>query len=186
MCFVAKAIGLHRQCVQDLTPAEIEERRRVFWAVFTLDKELSLVLGLAPCLPSYDCDVDFPQSASPSSLFRARFSQWMEKMYASLYSAAAAKKDQPTIERDIKQLETELQELEACDILKKSTDNTFLHCESRYIYHLGSVMILRPSKDEERNKRCVEEAYTCIEYLTQIPKSNTTIGGFMVLRRYAA
>ncbi len=181
---MAKTIGLHRHDTNTgLAVADVEERRRVFWALFTVDKELTFVLGLAPCLPSYDCDMPLPDAVSQYSLFRARFSQLTESIYVSLYSALAAKKSPEQMERDITQLETELHSLAECDALKYPSANDVLQCESQYLYCLGGIMILRRSGDKIRRERCTRDARKCINHLIQIRDSDTTIGGFMVLRR---
>lgn len=166
-----------------LAPEEIEEHRKVFWALFTVDKELSFVLGLTPCLPSYDCDTTLPEGLSQFSRFRARFSQVTESIYMALYSASTATKDEDRRERDIATLETELQELQECDALKYPAENSALQMESQYLYHLGLVMILRRSVDKTRFQRCIQEACQCISLLMRIRESDTTIGGYMVLRR---
>lgn len=183
-CYAAKAIGLHRNGFHlHLAPEEIEERRRVFWALFTIDKELSFVLGLTPCLPSYDCDMILPDAVSQFSRFRARFSQLTESIYMALYSASADIKNENQRERDVSMLEAELQELQECDALKHPSENSALQLESQYLYHLGLVMILRRSVDKARFKRCIQEACQCISLLMRIRESDTTIGGYMVLRR---
>lgn len=87
------------------------------------------------------------------------------------------------MERDITQLETELQSLAECDALKYHSETDVFQRESQYIYCLGGIMILRRSRDRARRERCAQEARKCVSHLIRIRDSDTTIGGFMVLRR---
>jgi len=58
---LAQRMGLHRRC-QDtgLSAAEIEERKRVFWVAYALDKDISLQTGQPPTQDDDDMDVEFP------------------------------------------------------------------------------------------------------------------------------
>lgn len=61
---IAYAIGLHRELRDNGNQnfIEIEERRRLFWALFSLDATLSLVMGRPPLISDLDIDVELPQS----------------------------------------------------------------------------------------------------------------------------
>jgi hypothetical protein len=58
---LAQRMGLHRRC-QDtgLSAAEIEERKRVFWVAYALDKDISLQTGQPPAQDDDNMDVEFP------------------------------------------------------------------------------------------------------------------------------
>lgn len=58
---LAQRMGLHRRC-QDtgLSAAEIEERKRVFWVAYALDKDISLQTGQPPTQDDDNMDVEFP------------------------------------------------------------------------------------------------------------------------------
>jgi hypothetical protein len=58
---LAQRMGLHRRC-QDtgLSATEIEERKRVFWVAYALDKDISLQTGQPPTQDDDNMDVEFP------------------------------------------------------------------------------------------------------------------------------
>ncbi|XXH02123.1 hypothetical protein Hte_008491 [Hypoxylon texense] len=58
---LAQRMGLHKRC-QDtsLNAAEIEERKKVFWVAYALDKDISLQTGQPPTQDDDYMDVEFP------------------------------------------------------------------------------------------------------------------------------
>ncbi|KAK9468120.1 hypothetical protein V1512DRAFT_203656 [Lipomyces arxii] len=61
-CRLAQTLGLHRKSAyyfeQGLSQIEVEERRYLFWIVYTVEKTLALTFGRTSCLPAYDIDVE--------------------------------------------------------------------------------------------------------------------------------
>jgi hypothetical protein len=57
---LAQRMGLHRRC-QDtsLSVPEVEERKRVFWVAYILDKDISLQTGQLPTQDDDNMDVEF-------------------------------------------------------------------------------------------------------------------------------
>lgn len=101
---LAHIIGLHRQCRNpSISPAEIEERKRVFWIAYSLDKDLSLQMGQPSAQDDDDMDVELPSDDSGTSIFseqatassllnfRARLAMIQGRIYKRLYSAKASK-----------------------------------------------------------------------------------------------
>ncbi|KAK9241146.1 hypothetical protein V1525DRAFT_393821 [Lipomyces kononenkoae] len=64
---LALTLGLHRQSAiyfeRELSPAQIDERRSLFWRCYFTEKSLSLTLGRTSSLPMYDCDVQRRRNA---------------------------------------------------------------------------------------------------------------------------
>jgi hypothetical protein len=101
---LAHKIGLHRQC-QDprLSALEIEERNRVFWIAYCLDKEISLQTGQPPTQDDEDMDVDLPfenngaltRLGKTNSMdyfgFRSRLAMIQGQIYKRLLSVKATK-----------------------------------------------------------------------------------------------
>lgn len=99
---LAHRMGLHKRCQNpDLSSAEIEERKRVFWIAYSLDKDLSLRMGQPSAQDDDDMDVELP-SETDSSLsypveltrmsslnFRARLAMIQGQIYKRLYSVKA-------------------------------------------------------------------------------------------------
>ena len=58
---LAHRMGLHKRCQNlDLSSAEVEERKRVFWIAYSLDKDLSLRMGQPSAQDDDDMDVELP------------------------------------------------------------------------------------------------------------------------------
>ena len=58
---LAQSMGLHKKNEDlDLSDAEIEQRKRVFWIAYLLDKDVSLRTGQPPAQDDDDMDVDLP------------------------------------------------------------------------------------------------------------------------------
>lgn len=191
-CYVAMSMGLHqeRSVNSNLNAVQIDERRYVFWTLFTIDKEVSMLMGFPPGLPSYDCDVLIPNILSSDYRCRIRGTMIRDKTYTALYSAAAIQKNEVQKEEAIKSLEEELHQYlqmldqdDPEDINSGWAGETFLRLELRFAYYFGRVMVLRQSNNPEKRKLSLEEARNCIEFMTKIRVAKTTVGGFMVLRR---
>lgn len=61
---ITHALGLHRKSsAVGETPAAVEIRQRVFWAVYCLDHFTTIAYGLPPGLIDNDCDVDIPSDS---------------------------------------------------------------------------------------------------------------------------
>lgn len=59
-CRMALDMGLHRHSHGQLTHAEDQSRRRVFWLIFTLDKGIAVQLGRSSVLRDAECDCPTP------------------------------------------------------------------------------------------------------------------------------
>ena len=58
---LAQSMDLHRRCQElSLSAAEIEQRKRVFWIAYSLDKDISLQTGHPPTQDDDDMDVELP------------------------------------------------------------------------------------------------------------------------------
>ena len=115
---LAHRMGLHKRCQNpNLSPAEIEERKRVFWIAYSLDKDLSLRMGQPSAQDDDDMDVELP-SETDSSLFyadeltrmnsfnfRARLAMIQGQIYKRLYSVKAT--NQAVAERVVAATELE-------------------------------------------------------------------------------
>lgn len=93
---LAQAMNLHRDgSNRGLTEAEAEKRRRVFWKVYVLDKDVSLRTGRPFCQDDDDMDVRLPSKtgldSSDVDIFNYRISLAMiqGQVYKQLYSIRA-------------------------------------------------------------------------------------------------
>ena len=121
------SIGLHkRYSGLTLSPAEVEQRQRVFWLAYMLDKDIGLRAGRPPLLADDDMDVDLP-SAEPDdnignipladckgkfNLFRimCEFTIIEGRVYKQLYSTKATKKSDGELLSAIGELDYQLEE----------------------------------------------------------------------------
>ncbi|KAH0274204.1 hypothetical protein KCU91_g5441, partial [Aureobasidium melanogenum] len=113
---IAFAIGLHKQpfITSDSAAllAEAEQRHRVFWIMYALEKDLSLRLGRPPMINDDDIDVPLPASIQPSNNAQTAsdtpdrhhffykltmLSKIESRIYSELYSSKA--ESQPASER---------------------------------------------------------------------------------------
>ncbi|KAL8907611.1 MAG: hypothetical protein Q9171_005782 [Xanthocarpia ochracea] len=124
---LANSIGLHKRGSGfNLNPVEIEQRKRVFWIGYLLDKDICLRSGRPPAQDDDDMNVDLP-SEDPAdnignipladgkgkiNLFRlmCSFAVIESKVYKQLYSTKASKQSDGALLNTIGELDKELEE----------------------------------------------------------------------------
>lgn len=124
---LSHSIGLHRRGTSfNLNPIEIEQRKRVFWIGYLLDKDLCLRSGRPPAQDDDDMNVELPD-ADPAdnignipladgkgkmNLFRiiCEFSVIESKVYRRLYSTKASKQTDGELLNTIGELDKELED----------------------------------------------------------------------------
>lgn len=192
-CNVAKTMGLHRRsdCLADMACADIDERQHLFWLLYTVDKDFSMVVGNAPYLQLYDCDCNMPppNRTHYDQMQRVTSGRIKEKVYQLLYSASAEKGIQREaaigeLEAEVEQFSLQQDEADSEDDNSGWRGKPFLRVEMKFIYYHMRVMILRCSVDGTRRSKCQEAARQSIKLMAKIRIAKTTVGGFMVLRRY--
>ena len=142
---LAHRLGLHKRCQSpNLSAAEIEERRRVFWIAYSLDKDLSLRMGVPSSQDDDDMDVELPSEFDSSPIYpgelttmnyfkyRARLAMIQGHIYKRLCSVKATK--QAVAERVVAatELESRLQSWRASVPIElmQDTYGPFLHMSS--------------------------------------------------------
>jgi len=124
---LSHSIGLHKRGTGfNLNPIEIEQRKRVFWIAYMLDKDLSLRSGRPSAQDDQDMNVDLPD-ADPEdnignipladgkgkmNLFRVmcEFAIIESKVYKRLYSTEATKQSDGEILNIIGELDQEIED----------------------------------------------------------------------------
>ncbi|KAI9729622.1 MAG: hypothetical protein M1818_008469 [Claussenomyces sp. TS43310] len=124
---LSHSIGLHKRGSNfNLNPVEIEQRKRVFWIAYMLDKDICLRSGRPPSQDDDDMNVDLP-SADPAdnignipladgkgkvNLFRlmCEFATIESKVYKQLYSTKASKQSDGELLNTIGDLDNQLEE----------------------------------------------------------------------------
>ncbi|KAF2032400.1 hypothetical protein EK21DRAFT_87258 [Setomelanomma holmii] len=124
---LAHSIGLHKKGTNfNLNSAEVEQRKRVFWIAYMLDKDICLRSGRPPIQDDDDMNVELPSEAPPDNignipladgkgtmnLFRlmCTFSIIQSNVYKGLYSVKASKQTDGELLNTIGELDRELEE----------------------------------------------------------------------------
>ncbi|KAF8251868.1 hypothetical protein K440DRAFT_647294 [Wilcoxina mikolae CBS 423.85] len=124
---ISTSIGMHRRGSSfGLSPTETQQRRRIFWILYILDKNMALRTGRPPCINDDDCNVELPDehaldgigefplnnSKAKFNLFRCmvNFAMIESKVYMQLYSAKASKQSDGELLNTIGDLDRELEE----------------------------------------------------------------------------
>ncbi|CAG9987614.1 unnamed protein product [Clonostachys byssicola] len=158
-CHAGRALGLHRSKARrhsDSTnrPTENEkERERLFWVLYTLDKQRVFMTG-QPCdLYSFDSDHDL-QGFSLEDASNHMMTLW-EEIHINLYSSKAAgprsQKDQQI--RHMNTLMNEFTQRHANHKLNYSDNSESLNplqVEFTYGYHVSELLVLGSEQTSER------------------------------------
>ncbi|KAF3937080.1 hypothetical protein ABW19_dt0206857 [Dactylella cylindrospora] len=124
---VAFSIGLHRPAYAfGFAREEAEQRKRIFWIAYMIDKDISLRSGRPSSINDDDINVDLPEEDAfdglgmieltggrgKVNLFRRNctFAKLQSKVYMQLYSAKAAKQSDGELLNTIGNLDRELEE----------------------------------------------------------------------------
>jgi hypothetical protein len=124
---LAHSIGLHKKGANfNLNSAEVEQRKRVFWIAYMLDKDICLRSGRPPIQDDDDMNVELPaefpadnigniplsDGKGTMNLFRlmCTFSIIQSNVYKGLYSVKAAKQTDGELLNTIGELDRELEE----------------------------------------------------------------------------
>lgn len=124
---LANSIGLHKRGSGfNLNSVEIEQRKRVFWIAYLLDKDICLRSGRPPAQDDDDMNVDLPtvdpadnigniplaDGKGKANLFRfmCTFAVIESKVYKQLYSTKASKQSDGALLNTIGELDKELEE----------------------------------------------------------------------------
>ncbi|KAL2043161.1 hypothetical protein N7G274_004221 [Stereocaulon virgatum] len=124
---LANSIGLHKRGSGfSLNPVEIEQRKRVFWIAYLVDKDICLRSGRPPAQDDDDMNVDLPtenpidnigniplaDGKGKANLFRfmCTFATIESKVYKQLYSTKASRQSDGALLNTIGELDRELEE----------------------------------------------------------------------------
>lgn len=124
---LSHSIGLHKRGSGfGLNPVEVEQRKRVFWISYMIDKDMCLRSGRPPMQDDDDMNVELPSEDPPDNvgnvplsdgkgkvnLFRLMclFGTIQSKVYKQLYSTKASRQSDGELLNTIGELDKELEE----------------------------------------------------------------------------
>jgi len=119
-------LGLHKKPADNMSSADKEQRRRVFWMAYRLDKDLCVRTGIPVLQDDDDMNVELPNENPEDGLgilmldngeghlniFRlmAQFSMIEAKVHRELYSTKAAGKTWEEVLNTVGELDSELED----------------------------------------------------------------------------
>ncbi|KAI9788103.1 MAG: hypothetical protein M1816_007235 [Peltula sp. TS41687] len=176
-CRLAQTIGLHRRSdkARFRDESEYEERKWVFWNLYTLDKTLSMAFGRTVCMPDFDIDVDLPKQTEeiewPLLMAWIWLSKIQSRIYERLYSATAyasgdEQRHSAALELDAQLRSWSMKHMQT--LLESRTaffGGQYLELELKFNYYNSLVMIHRVdySGGPESEKICLDSAREAIE-----------------------
>ncbi|KAJ0418976.1 hypothetical protein BJY00DRAFT_172326 [Aspergillus carlsbadensis] len=110
-------LGYHRAATyRDQKPDMAHNINRIFWSVYLVDKNMSLLLGRAPCIQDYDVDAPHPACSEDITVrpwdeclvLWVTLGRLQGQVYDRVYSAAALKFPQEVRNQNIQILAEEL------------------------------------------------------------------------------
>ena len=201
-CFVAKSMGLHQQntIALDHTSEESIERNHTFWALYIMDKTISLTMGQYCCLPMYDCDVVKP-THDPSNPFyehfvaRVELAAIQEDSYQMLYSSQARRRGDFGQSNSISRLDQKLA-LGASrheDLREDKPDNSgtisppnpmhsFASTVLGYHFYMTRLLVHRAGKRTSDQRQCCSDSRACIRLLQRL-NADYTAGACAIMSR---
>lgn len=133
---LAQTLRLHRQEQEaGLSPAELEQRRRIFWIAYLLDKDISLRTRQPPAQDDDDMDVDLPietvmEPASDSGInhfnLRIGLAIIQGQIYKRLCSVKALQQSESERLMAAKELNTLLDNWQQCNPIEFHYDRAYL------------------------------------------------------------
>ena len=187
-CFVAKSMGLHHQhtIALDQTSDESMEHNHTFWALYIMDKTISLTMGQSCCLPLYDSDVVKPIH-DPSNPFyehfvaRVELAAMQEDSYQMLYSSQARRRGDFGQSNSISRLDHKLA-LGASrhgdlreDVPNNSGTNSPSHSMHSfastvlgYHFYMTRLLVHRAVKRTSDQRQCCSDSRACIRLLQRL------------------
>ncbi|KAJ6079516.1 hypothetical protein N7467_009269 [Penicillium canescens] len=150
---LSHSIGLHKRGSGfGLNPVEVEQRKRVFWIAYLLDKDICLRSGRPPVQDDDDMNVDLPSEDPPDNvgnvplsdgrskfnLFRSmcEFATIESRVYKRLYSAKASKQSDGELLNTIGDLDKELEDWKDSIPIDFRPENEILATHTPLILHI--------------------------------------------------
>lgn len=194
-CQLGRALGLHRsrgshQKEIDTVSHKLEkERERLFWVLYTLDKQRVFMTG-QPCdLYAFDSDyhssIEHVPTSNDDVLSNSALNYMMvvwENIYINFYASKAASAPNQARARHMQRINNLLEQFgrkhvtQLNDSLPSTTaDTKSLQTELKYGYHILQILLLRCEQDSaEKHARIAELARASLEVIIGVCKESAT------------
>ena len=195
-------MGLHQQntIALDQTNEESIEYNHTFWALYIMDKTISLTMGQSCCLPMYDCDVVKP-TQDPSNPFyehfvaRVELAAMQEDSYQMLYSSQARRHGDFGQSNSISRLDHRLAHGASRhgDLREDVPGNcgtkppshplrSFASTVLGYHFYMTRLLVHRAVKRTSDQRQCCSDSRACIKLLQRL-NVDYAAGGCAVMSR---
>ncbi|CAH0046156.1 unnamed protein product [Clonostachys solani] len=193
-CQAGRALGLHRSKARrnsdgTNSPTETEkERERLFWALYTLDKQRVFMTG-QPCdLYSFDSDHDL-QGHSLEDASNRMMTVW-EEIYVNLYSSKAASPRSQKGSRQIHHVKTLMKELSQRHLNQKlnycddSESLNPLQVEFTYGCYVSELLVLGSEQTSEQvQNHKIQIARSALKLILRVSAKTPTPAHITALAR---
>lgn len=159
---------------------------------------ISTNLGVPCCLPSFDCNVDLPES-DPTNPFlkhlvaRIELAGIQEDIYRSLYSSQACRRGHLERGGQIARLDRELalwtsnnKKLCTTTIAGTNTppsNDSLASTALNYFYYSTRVLVHRAGKESSDQQQCRENARACLQIFARLNSERASIDSAIVSRQ---
>ncbi|PYI12189.1 hypothetical protein BO78DRAFT_70283 [Aspergillus sclerotiicarbonarius CBS 121057] len=198
-CHVARSMGLGRS-IETLDHVEdsvqLRTRERLFWALYSLDKQRVFLSGHSCDLYLFDSGLQPPRCSSEmpaTSQLQFASVQMMtiwEEIYLCLYSSRAARfrvdhrRDQiRALRRLYADFSRQQEELLSSSFLTRAPDLGMMQLELRYRYHVGQILIYRCDPSEESQKETRKHSVLALRMISDVFHAPVTANSCAVLSR---
>ncbi|PYH96176.1 hypothetical protein BO71DRAFT_397418 [Aspergillus ellipticus CBS 707.79] len=198
-CQVARSMGLNRS-VETLEQmednAQLRTRQRLFWILYSLDKQRVFLSGQSCDLYLFDSDFQ-PRRCNnamlPASQLQSAAVQMMtiwEEIYLCLYSSRAARfgaehrRDQiRALRRMYEDFTQQQEELLSPSFLARAPELCMMQLELKYCYHVGQVLIYRCDQSEESRRDSRKHSVQALRAMSDVFHAPVTAHSCAVLSR---
>ena len=181
-------MGLHQQntIALDRNSEESIEHNHTFWALYIMDKTISLTMGQSCCLPMYDCDVVKPTHDLFDPFYehfvaRVELAAMQEDSYQMLYSSQARRQGDFGKSNSISRLDYKLA-LGANrhgDLHEEVPNNSgtsspshsmqsFASTALGYHFYMTRLLVHRAVKRTSDQRQCCSDSRACIQLLQRL------------------
>ncbi|KOC13248.1 C6 transcription factor [Aspergillus flavus AF70] len=189
VCQVARSTGLHRaHGARSMRWEKMPERERLFWVVYTMDKQRAFLTG-QPCdLYLFDSDIQL-RSCGERAPFPLRLNAayvhmmtiW-EQIFINLYSSRAVFAGAADRSRQVQQLWGSLNEwnikyhaLLSSPILEKMADLAPMQLELKYCFMVSQVLVHRCDRNARSQQRYRDPARSALKLIAQVAGDHRSI-----------